>query len=80
MLGWEYKLIYVYINVDMIKYRYMDYYINSRWVIMIPFKEEIYKIKDQIINKYKPDEWNKYKNDTTTFANLISRTRVKIYD
>lgn len=102
--------------------------------MMIPFKEEIDDIKEQIINKYepikiilfgscaegcarkdsdidlciiinytnkkemlmdlmmnteyersvdfiiyKPEEWNKYKNDTTTFANLISRTGVEIY-
>lgn len=101
---------------------------------MIPFKEEIDKIKDQIIDKYKPikiilfgscaagcarkdsdidlcivinyidkretlmdlmmnieyersvdfiiykpEEWDRYKNDTTTFANLISRTGVEIY-
>jgi predicted nucleotidyltransferase len=28
---------------------------------------------------YKPEDWDRYKKDTTTFANLISRTGVEIY-
>ncbi|MHC1684549.1 MAG: nucleotidyltransferase domain-containing protein [Clostridiaceae bacterium] len=28
---------------------------------------------------YKPDDWEKYKEDTTTFANLIDRKGVSIY-
>lgn len=101
---------------------------------MIPFKEEIDSIKNQIIDRYKPceiilfgscaagcarkdsdidlciildyedkqetlmdllinidydrdvdfilyspEEWNKYKENTTTFANLINRKGVAIY-
>jgi predicted nucleotidyltransferase len=41
--------------------------------------ESIESSKDIDFIIYTPSEWDKYKSDTTTFANLIYRTGVKIY-
>lgn len=55
----------------------LDY--NDKRQIRRLLDESIESEKEIDFIVYTTYEWSKYKNDTTTFANLISRTGVKIY-